>query len=199
MMPASLLIRTQKTNSCQCVRRHSFISMKNLLLLLLILCAGLSSALYWAHRDPFPLPLGTKADRILVDKAARRLTLFHGAKALKHYAVALGRSPIGPKQREGDGRTPEGAYFIDRRKSNSAFHRALHVSYPSVSDSTQAADKGFSPGGDIMIHGLRTGLGWLGALHRSADWTAGCIAVTNAEIEEIWEAVPNGVPIEILP
>jgi murein L,D-transpeptidase YafK len=173
--------------------------MKKLLPSLLILSAGLSATLYWTHGDPFSLPPGTRADRILVEKAARRLTLFDGLTPLKQYAIALGRSPVGPKQREGDGRTPEGTYFIDRRKSNSAFHRALHVSYPSVADTTKAAGVGFSPGGDIMIHGLRNGLGWLGAIHRSADWTAGCIAVTNAQIEEIWQAVPNGVPIEIRP
>jgi len=125
--------------------------------------------------------------------------LLSGSRKLKEYHIALGFSPIGPKEREGDGRTPEGIYSIDFHKPESAFHRALHVSYPSAQDSTRAAEAGISPGGDIMIHGLPNGLGALGAAYRLHDWTAGCIAVTDPEIDEIYSSVNDGTPIKILP
>ena len=140
-----------------------------------------------------------KADKILVEKGARRLTLLSGSRKLKDYHIGLGFSPMGPKEREGDGRTPEGIYSIDFHKPDSTFHRALHVSYPSAQDSARAAEAGVSPGADIMIHGLPNGLGALGAAYRSRDWTAGCIAVTDSEIDEIYSSVDDGTPIEILP
>jgi murein L,D-transpeptidase YafK len=141
----------------------------------------------------------TNADRILVEKGARRLTLFCAGRKLKEYRVALGFSPVGPKQREGDGRTPEGKYAIDFHKSDSAFHRALHISYPDAADSARAAEAGVAPGGDIMIHGLPNGFSALGPTHHLRDWTAGCIAVTDSEIDEIWGSVADGTPIEIRP
>ena len=156
---------------------------------------ALAAASYEAH----PLPADARADRIVVEKSARKLTLFRGEMPLKSYSVALGRAPEGTKQREGDHRTPEGQYTIDAHKHDSAFHRALHISYPSPVDSAVAAQRGDKPGGDIMVHGIRNGLGWLGALHRSVDWTSGCIAVTDKEIEEIYRAVPDGTPIDIRP
>lgn len=155
----------------------------------------LLAANYELHR----LSPDLRADRIVVEKAARRLTLFRGQTKLKSYAVALGRSPIGPKEEEGDCRTPEGIYTIDHHKENSDYHLALHVSYPSPGDAAAAATRGVPPGGDIMIHGLRNGSGWIGAFHRLTDWTAGCIAVTDAQIEEIYRAVSDGTPIEIRP
>ena len=155
----------------------------------------LAAASYESH----PLPADARADRIVVEKSARKLTLFRGKTPLKSYSVALGRAPEGTKQREGDHRTPEGRYVIDAHKEDSAFHRALHISYPSSADSAGAAQRGVKPGGDIMIHGIRNGLGWLGAFHRAIDWTDGCIAVTDKEIEEIYRAVPDGTPIEIRP
>jgi murein L,D-transpeptidase YafK len=118
---------------------------------------------------------------------------------LKIYKVALGSQPIGAKVQEGDGRTPEGKYFIDRRNPRSSYHRSLHISYPSLQDTEKAQRAGIRPGGDIMIHGIRNGLGWIGYLHRIFDWTQGCIAVTNSEIEEIWSLVADGTPIEINP
>lgn len=139
------------------------------------------------------------ADRVVVEKAARRLHLYAGERLLASYAVALGGRPQGHKQREGDGRTPEGLYRISGRNPGSRYHLALRVSYPDARDRARAAAAGVDPGGDIMIHGLPNGLGWLGRLHRLFDWTEGCIAVTNAEIEEIWHAVPDGTPIEIRP
>lgn len=137
--------------------------------------------------------------RIVVDKSDRRLELLANDVPVRTYRVALGHSPIGPKTREGDERTPEGTYTIDGRNRRSAFHRALHISYPNAQDLARAAELSVSPGGDIMIHGMRNGLGWIGHLHVAFDWTRGCIAVTNAEIEEIWNLVPDGIPIEIRP
>ena len=139
------------------------------------------------------------ADWILVEKKARRLTLLRNGKPLKSYEIALGREPEGPKRFQGDNKTPEGVYQISFRKKNSEFHRALRISYPSPQDVAFANRQKRSPGGDIMIHGLPNGMGWLEAGHRLRDWTAGCIAVTNTEIEEIWRTVPDGTPIEIRP
>ena len=146
-----------------------------------------------------PLPAGVKADSILVAKARRELHLVDDGKILKTYKVALGFSPVGHKQQEGDGKTPEGKYVIDFRKRDSSFHRALHVSYPNAADRASARRRGVSPGGAIMIHGLPNGSGAMGKLHLTSDWTLGCIAVTNEEIEEIWRAVDDGTPIEIRP
>lgn len=140
-----------------------------------------------------------QADRILVRKAARELVLFRQGKVLKSYRIALGRNPVGPKRRQGDSRTPEGLYTISGRNPGSAFHRALRVSYPSAADRARARREGVSPGGDIMIHGLPNGQGYIGAAHRLTDWTDGCIAVTNQEIEEIWRLAPNGTPVLIEP
>jgi lipoprotein-anchoring transpeptidase ErfK/SrfK len=145
------------------------------------------------------LPANRIANWILVEKKARRLTLFHDNTPIKIYDIALGRQPEGPKQFEGDNRTPEGRYIIDSRNRNSSYHRALRISYPNRKDSAFAARQKRPAGGSIMIHGLPNGMGSLGPLHRLRDWTAGCIAVTNTEIEEIWRAVPNGTPIEIRP
>ncbi|MBO0758334.1 MAG: L,D-transpeptidase family protein [Bradyrhizobiaceae bacterium] len=140
-----------------------------------------------------------QATAVVVDKTARKLTLLRNGDALKTYDVALGHTPVGPKQREGDGRTPEGRYVIDSKNARSHNHLALHVSYPDATDRARAQRLGASPGGDIMIHGLHNGLGWLGRLHRAIDWTNGCIAVTNSQIEEIWSLVEVGTPIEIKP
>lgn len=165
----------------------------------LFLGATCGLTLFCLRHEWQSLPLDARADRIVVEKAARRLTLLRGDTVLKTYRVALGRSPVGSKQQEGDHRTPEGGYLIDRHKLDSDFHRALHISYPNPHDSAAAAARGVSPGGDIMIHGLPNGRGWIGKLHRKSDWTAGCIAVTDAQIEEISRAVADGTPIEIRP
>jgi murein L,D-transpeptidase YafK len=163
-----------------------------------LLLATAAAFLFQARQKP-AANAPTKADRILVEKAAHRLTLFSAGRKLKEYRVALGFSPVGSKQREGDGRTPEGNYAIDFHKSDSAFHRALHISYPNAADTARAAEAGVAPGGDIMIHGLSNGFSALGSAHRLRDWTAGCIAVTDSEIDEIWESVNDGTPIEIRP
>lgn len=138
-------------------------------------------------------------DRVFVEKSRRTLTLYSGAQIVKSYEVALGKHPEGRKGKQGDARTPEGHYVIDRRNANSGFHRALHVSYPNEDDRARALKANVDPGGDIMIHGIKNGLGAIGRLHRLRDWTNGCIAVTNKEIEEIWDLVPDGTAVEIVP
>jgi murein L,D-transpeptidase YafK len=140
-----------------------------------------------------------KADQAVVLKSQRTLTLFSQGKLLRTYKVALGSSPAGAKEQEGDHKTPEGRYVLDRRNAKSRFYKSIHVSYPNEQDKTEASQRGVSPGGDIMIHGLPNGFGWLGAAHRAQDWTDGCIAVTNAEMDEIWDLVADGTPIEIRP
>lgn len=139
------------------------------------------------------------ADKILVLKSARTLTLMSGDRVLRTYKVALGRSPVGPKMRQGDHKTPEGSYIIDSKKEHSRFYKALHISYPDAADRERSKKEGYDPGGDVEIHGIENGLGWIGSLHRSADWTDGCIAVTNAEMDQIWDAVAVGTTVEIKP
>ncbi len=141
----------------------------------------------------------TKADSVVVNKAARELLLYNGEDLLKKYKVALGDNPIGHKEQEGDERTPEGSYVIDYRNPKSRFFLSLHITYPNEQDKEKARQAGVSPGGDIFIHGLGKGFGWLGHQHLRSDWTDGCIAVTNEEIQEIWDLVPNGTPIQLNP
>jgi murein L,D-transpeptidase YafK len=139
------------------------------------------------------------ADRVLIIKSTRTMTLLSGNTVLRTYKVALGTMPIGPKRIEGDHKTPEGIYTIDAKNPQSRFHLSLHISYPSAADREQARKLGARPGGAIMIHGLEKQFAYLGALHRQVDWTDGCVAVTNAEIEEIWKLVPVGARVEIRP
>jgi len=127
------------------------------------------------------------------------MELMRSGKVIKTYKVALGGEPVGTKTRQGDHRTPEGSYVIDSRNKHSQFHRSLHVSYPNAEDKERARKLGASTGGDIFIHGLPNGYGFVGAAHRARDWTDGCIAVTDQEIEEIWRLVDNGTPVEIRP
>jgi len=139
------------------------------------------------------------ADRVLVLKKERTLQLLSQGKVIKTYKVALGGDPAGPKERQGDHRTPEVVYVLDSRNVHSQFHKSIHISYPSGRDRAAARRRGVSPGGDVFVHGLPNGYGWIGASHRAKDWTDGCIAVTNEEIEEIWSAVADGTTIEIRP
>ena len=140
------------------------------------------------------MPCGIlRADRIVVSKARREMLLVRGNAVLRSYRIALGREPVGHKEREGDGRTPEGRYVIDRRNPKSRYHLALHISYPNAEDAERARAAGTEPGGDIMIHGLKDGE------RREGDWTQGCIAVTDEEMDEIWGLVPDGTAIEIEP
>ena len=138
-------------------------------------------------------------DRILIEKNARRLMLISQGEVLKSYKIALGGNPIGPKERQGDNKTPEGTYVIDGRIKDSRFYRSLHISYPNERDKNRAKELGVSPGGNIMIHGIKNGFSWVGDAHTGVDWTKGCIAVTDEEIEEISKLAPNGTIIEIRP
>jgi L,D-peptidoglycan transpeptidase YkuD (ErfK/YbiS/YcfS/YnhG family) len=139
------------------------------------------------------------ADKVLIEKKERRLTLLSKGEVIKTYKIALGGNPVGPKERQGDNKTPEGTYIIDSRNGNSGYHLSLHVSYPNEKDKRRAKELGVSPGGNIMIHGIKNGFSWVGGSHAKVDWTKGCIAVTNEEMEEIYRFVPNGTIIEIRP
>lgn len=140
-----------------------------------------------------------QADKVVVLKKKRLLLLVRDGEILRRYRVAIGRNPVGTKIRQGDNRTPEGEYVLDRRNPRSRFYRSIHISYPNSADINRAQQRGVSPGRDIMIHGLPRNYEHVGDLHTVTDWTKGCIAVTNAEIDEIWSFVPDGTPIEIRP
>lgn len=142
---------------------------------------------------------GIIADSLVLEKSTRQLTLYSAGTAIHTYTVALGRDPVGPKEQVGDERTPEGLYYIDSRNPHSRYHLSLHISYPDEQDRAHAAKLGVDPGGDIMIHGLPRGEESIGSLHVLHNWTDGCVAVTNDEIEELWRMVPDGVPIDIKP
>jgi murein L,D-transpeptidase YafK len=157
------------------------------------------SIFVFAYYNRNRVPASVTADRVLVEKAERKLSILHHGKILKSYRIALGQNPTGAKEQEGDMKTPEGIYKIDSRNPNSDYHLALHISYPSEEDTVRAAARGVNAGFDIMIHGLPNGRGWIGPSHRATDWTAGCIAVTDDEIEELWRVVPDGTTVEIRP
>lgn len=133
------------------------------------------------------------ADMIVIFKGSRRLVLYNNGQPIRDYQIGLGFAPEGDKSVEGDGRTPEGSYYIDRRNPESAFHLSLGISYPDPNQMSAAQAEGRDPGGDIFIHGGQ------GLRRQRGDWTAGCIAVSNREIEEIWQMVPNGALVVIQP
>jgi murein L,D-transpeptidase YafK len=172
-----------------------------LVLLVFLLCGVIAAAFIFIRPAPLPpvadIPLQGPVDHILVEKAARKMTVFRAGAALKTYEIALGFAPIGAKTVEGDGRTPEGVFRIDRRNDKSKFHLSLGLDYPHASHRAAAAKRGQSAGGDIMIHGqpnlLPTGMLMQG------DWTAGCIAITNAEMTQLFDAVAIGTTVEIRP
>jgi tetratricopeptide (TPR) repeat protein len=139
------------------------------------------------------------ADKILIEKKERRLTLLTRGEVLKTYKIALGGNPIGPKERLGDNKTPEGTYIIDSRNKDSGYHLSLHISYPNEKDKKRARELNVSSGGNIMIHGIKNGFSQVGDAHTEADWTKGCIAVTDEEIEEIDKLAPTGTIVEIRP
>ena len=143
-----------------------------------------------------PLP---KAEKVLIVKSERKLYLLNKGKPFREYHIALGKVPEGPKEREGDRKTPEGNYTLDFKKSDSDYYRAIHIDYPREADRARAKKMGISPGGAIMIHGQPNWWGWLSPIRQRFDWTAGCIAVSNGDMDEIWEAVEPGTPIEIRP
>ena len=144
-------------------------------------------------------PAKLKADRVVVLKKNRTLQLLSRGKIIKTYKVALGGNPVGPKTRQGDHKTPEGVYILDFRNGNSQYYKSIHISYPNDHDRSEARKIGVSAGGDVFVHGLPNGYRAIGAAHRLKDWTDGCIAVTDDEIDEIWASVSDGTPIEIKP
>lgn len=150
-----------------------------------------------AQQAPPPKPL--LADEVVVQKGARRLELLHGGKVFASFPVSLGEHWRGPKRQAGDGRTPEGFYRIDGRTERTKYTRALHISYPDAHDRAKAQATNVKPGGGIYIHGVPRDYGPYDPPERFHDWTDGCIAVGNAAIVKIWDAVPDGTPIDILP
>lgn len=140
-----------------------------------------------------------RADRVLVDKSARQLFLLWRGDVVRSYPISLGEQPTGHKRQEGDQRTPEGRYRLDWRNAQSSFYKSIHISYPNVQDRARAERLGIDPGGEIVIHGLPNRDRGLDALYRGRDWTDGCIAVLDEQMDEIWLAVRDGTPIEILP
>lgn len=165
----------------------------------LLIAAGVYDYTKIGRGVPERLLPSERADMVIIDKSDHRLRLMRNGDVLRSYSVALGGQPKGHKQQEGDRRTPEGTYAIDFANSRSAFHLGLRISYPNAADKAAAKARGVAPGGDIMIHGLPNGLAMIGKLHQYKDWTNGCIAVTNAEIEEIWHYIDVGTTVVINP
>jgi murein L,D-transpeptidase YafK len=144
-------------------------------------------------------PSKLHADRVVVLKRARTLQLLSQGRVIETFRVALGGNPVGPKARQGDHKTPEGVYVLNFRNAHSQFYKSIHISYPNEHDRAEARKSGVSAGGDVFVHGLPNGYRAIGAAHRLRDWTDGCIAVTDEEIDEIWASVSDGTPIEIKP
>jgi murein L,D-transpeptidase YafK len=140
-----------------------------------------------------------KADMVLVVKSESKLYLKKDGKIIEEYHVVFGANPKGHKLQEGDERTPEGKYILDYKKEDSDFYKAIHISYPNELDRERARNNGVNPGGAIMIHGQKNNIGWLSLISKYFNWTNGCIAVSNSDMDEIWEAVDVGTPIEIKP
>ena len=169
---------------------------------LFVTLALLGLAAAWIYFAPAPVlptlpPISGTVERIIVQKSARRLLLVQGGKTVRDYRIALGFSPDGDKDRQGDGRTPEGLFKIDRRNAQSAYHLSLGLDYPQPKDRARALAAGVDPGGDIMIHGQPNAFPD-GTILRG-DWTAGCIAVSNAEMREIWAATGPETSVEVTP
>ena len=161
----------------------------------LVVCAVLACTSIFAQVASNQL----HADRVVVIKKERILQLYREGKVIKSYKVALGGSPLGPKAQQGDHKTPEGNYILDSRNAHSRFYKSIHISYPNEHDRAAARLNRVSAGGDVFVHGLPNGYRWVGASHRLKDWTDGCIAVTDQDIDEIWQLVPDRTPIEIRP
>jgi murein L,D-transpeptidase YafK len=158
-------------------------------LLVLLLCLA---------QTPFGAP-AQKADKVLVVKSEKRLYLMKDGKPIASYRATFGANPVGHKERQGDERTPEGHYVLDYKNRNSKFYKSIHISYPNAQDRREARRRGIDPGGDIMIHGQTNGWGWAGPVMQFFPWTDGCVALSDRDMDEVWEAVDPGTPIEIRP
>ncbi len=172
-----------------------------IILLVIIIITGI-----FIYKNKYPsktrshinfLPAGTTGDSIVVFKEQHRMVVYYRSKELKSYSISLGKNPVGQKQMEGDKKTPEGLYKISGRNPNSKFHLSLRISYPDKKDIENAKLNGYEPGGDIMIHGLPNNMSLLEDYYLNTDWTDGCIAVANEEIEELWNVIPDNTPIFI--
>lgn len=172
------------------------IVLKTIIALLILLSVGLISYNLYPETT---LDKNAKVDKLVVYKSKRTLLAYSKGKLLKSYAISLGGHPIGAKEIEGDLKTPEGLYTINDKNQYSDYHKNLGISYPNQKDIAHAKSLGKDAGGDIKIHGLRNGLGFIGKLQRCMDWTFGCMALTNSEIDQLFDAVPIGTPIEINP
>jgi len=168
--------------------------MKKIKFLLFLFINGFIA--YYYYPEP-KLPNGAKIDSIVVFKSKRQLLAYSKGNLLKKYKIALGRQPVGAKQFEGDRKTPEGIYFINDKNPNSGWHKNLGISYPNQNDIENAIAQGKTAGGNIKIHGLQNGKGYIGKFHRFKDWTLGCIALTNEEVDELYNAVIIGAEIKI--
>lgn len=198
-------------------RKKPSIIRKRLIFMLVVLLGGyllmnMTQQVYWQHHhhgSVQPMPSITpllnttrqnlvQADFVFVKKSARLMFLLKDKKIIKQYHIALGDSPQGHKQQEGDEKTPEGLYTLDYKKEDSIAYRSIHISYPNKTDIANAKKHGVSPGGFIMIHGQMNGYDYLTDIMQQRDWTDGCIAVTNAEMDDIMARVPVGTPIQIV-
>ena len=173
--------------------------MKRFLLIVLIFLLIVGFGFLAFPQSCKPLDKSVRIDSIVVEKSKRRMKVFSQGELIKTYKISLGRNPHGDKQFEGDKRTPEGLYFICDKNPNSQFHKNLGISYPNRQDIEEAKKIGQKPGGQIKIHGIKNGLGWIGRFHRIIDWTSGCIAITDKEMDELYDAVSIGTPISINP
>lgn len=171
--------------------------MKKRIIYTLLLVPGIALVYYFFPEKA--LPAGVKIDKLVVVKSKRIMEAYAQGKVVKVYHVSIGRNPVGDKESEGDKRTPEGTYTINDRNPNSGFHKNLGISYPDERDRKEAAMKGLKPGGEIKIHGLKNDRGFIGKFHRFVDWTNGCIAVTNEEVDELYQHVSIGTTIIIKP
>ena len=169
---------------------------KNIKLTISLILLGLIVYYFYPENN---LPSATKIDKLVVYKSKRQLLAYSNGKLVKTYKIALGKQPIGDKEFEGDKKTPEGFYIINNKNPNSGYHKNLGISYPNKYDIENAKRLGKPPGGEIKIHGLRNRTGIIGKFHRWLDWTLGCIAVTDKEIDELYNAVDIGTQIEIKP
>ncbi len=175
---------------------------RSFLILIILACIG---ALIWLNNRVEPtvippepvLPITGNIDQIIIEKSAHRMTVLQGGKTIREYQIALGFAPSGDKVKEGDGKTPEGSYKINRRNPNSAFTLSLGLNYPLPEDLERARAGGYSAGGDIFIHGQPNSL--LDNLKLKGDWTAGCIALSNEEMRELWSVIPIGTEVVIRP
>lgn len=166
---------------------------RRILTVISLVCVCWAAGLTVAHGQPMPV------DVVVVYKGKRIIQLLRGDDVIRSYPIALGKNSLGHKERAGDCRTPEGQYILDYRNASSRFYKSIHISYPNSHDVSEADKRGVHPGANIMIHGLPKGFEDLGDCHFTRNWTKGCIAVNNAQIDEIWRLVADGTPIVINP